>query len=94
MAAVPAMCGAARWSPWRADVNELKQRRSYRMAVIPGDGIGKEVIPEGVRAIERAAQLYGFDVRQNWHDFASCDYYVKHGQIMPDDWKERIPCRQ
>jgi tartrate dehydrogenase/decarboxylase/D-malate dehydrogenase len=65
-------------------------RRSYSIAVIPGDGIGKEVMPEGVRVLERAAQLYGFEIKQQWHDFACCDYYARHGQMMPEDWKEQI----
>ncbi|CAN7608775.1 tartrate dehydrogenase [Phenylobacterium sp. LjRoot225] len=64
--------------------------RAYRIAVIPGDGIGKEVMPEGIRVLERAAQLFGFTVEQQWHEFASCDYYARHGQMMPEDWKTRI----
>jgi len=65
-------------------------RRSYSIAVIPGDGIGKEVMPEGVRVLERAAQLFGFTIEQQWHDFACCDYYARHGRMMPEDWKEQI----
>jgi tartrate dehydrogenase/decarboxylase/D-malate dehydrogenase len=64
--------------------------RRYRIAVIPGDGIGKEVMPEGVRALEAAAGRFGFALDCEWHDFASCDYYAKHGQMMPDDWKARL----
>lgn len=64
--------------------------RIYKVAVIPGDGIGKEVVPEGIRVVERAASLYGFSVEQKWHNFASCDYYGKHGCMMPEDWKEQI----
>jgi tartrate dehydrogenase/decarboxylase / D-malate dehydrogenase len=64
--------------------------RVYRIAVIPGDGIGKEVMPEGIRVLERAAGLHGFRIEQHWHDFACCDYYTRHGKMMPDDWKERI----
>ena len=64
--------------------------RSYSIAVIPGDGIGEEVMPEGVRVLERAAQLYGFTIEQTWHDFACCDYYARHGRMMPEDWKQRI----
>ena len=64
--------------------------RSYRIAVIPGDGIGKEVVPEGVRVLEAAAGRHGFALEQDWFDFASCDYYETHGRMMPDDWKERI----
>lgn len=64
--------------------------RRYRIAVIPGDGIGKEVMPEGVRVLEKAASLYGFTLDQAWHDFACCDWYARHGEMMPEDWKERI----
>ncbi len=64
--------------------------RSYSIAVIPGDGIGKEVMPEGIRVLEKAAKRFGFNLKQKWHDFACCDYYVKHGVMMPQDWKERI----
>jgi tartrate dehydrogenase/decarboxylase/D-malate dehydrogenase len=64
--------------------------RSYKIAVIPGDGIGTEVMPEGVRALEKAAALFGFSIEQQWHDFACCDYFVRHGMMMPEDWKERI----
>ncbi len=64
--------------------------RVYRVAVIPGDGIGKEVVPEGVRVLETAAQKFGFELRQDHFDFASCDYYEKHGRMMPEDWKEKI----
>jgi tartrate dehydrogenase/decarboxylase/D-malate dehydrogenase len=64
--------------------------RIYRVAVIPGDGIGKEVVPEGIRVLETAARRFGFELRQDWFDFAACDYYAKHGQMMPDDWKQQI----
>jgi tartrate dehydrogenase/decarboxylase/D-malate dehydrogenase len=63
---------------------------TYRIAVIPGDGIGKEVVPEGVRVLERAAQLFGFQLDQRWLDFGNCDYYARHGRMMPEDWKERV----
>jgi tartrate dehydrogenase/decarboxylase / D-malate dehydrogenase len=65
-------------------------RKHYRIAVIPGDGIGKEVVPEGIRVLEAAASRFGFTVEQQWHDFACCDYYARHGAMMPEDWKERI----
>ncbi|RMF05012.1 MAG: tartrate dehydrogenase [Alphaproteobacteria bacterium] len=63
---------------------------AHRIAVIPGDGIGKEVVPEGVRVLEAAAKKYDLDLRFDSFDFASCDYYARHGQMMPDDWKEQI----
>ena len=68
----------------------MSTNRVYRVAVIPGDGIGKEVMPEGVRALEAVAKRYGFELRQDWFDFASCDYYEKHQRMMPEDWKEKI----
>ncbi len=68
----------------------MSTNRVYRVAVIPGDGIGKEVMPEGVRALEAAAKRFGFEVQQDWFDFASWDYYEKHQRMMPEDWKEKI----
>lgn len=61
-----------------------------KIAVIAGDGIGKEVVPEGLRVLEAAAQRYDLDLTFDEFDFASCDYYLKHGSMMPDDWKDRI----
>lgn len=61
-----------------------------RIAVIPGDGIGKEVVPEGIRVLEAAAGRYGLDFAFDGFEFASCDYYAKHGKMMPDDWKEQV----
>lgn len=54
--------------------------RSYSIAVIPGDGIGKEVMPEGMRVLEKAASIFGFEIEQKWHDFACCDYYAQIGR--------------
>jgi tartrate dehydrogenase/decarboxylase/D-malate dehydrogenase len=62
----------------------------HRIAVIPGDGIGTEVVPEGLRVLDAAARKFGIDLHYDDFDFASCDYYAKHGKMMPDDWKERI----
>jgi tartrate dehydrogenase/decarboxylase/D-malate dehydrogenase len=62
----------------------------YRIAVIPGDGIGKEVMPEGVRALEAVARRHGFELRQDWFDFSSYDYFEKHQRMMPEDWKEQV----
>ncbi len=65
-------------------------KRNYTITVIPGDGIGKEVMPEGIRALEAAASRFGFSVEQRWHDFACCEYYQTHGRMMPEDWKAQI----
>src|SRR6478672_7209345 len=68
----------------------MATNRVYRIAVIPGDGIGKEVMPEGVRVLEAAAKKFGFELRNDDFDFASYDYYAKHERMMPEDWKEKI----
>jgi tartrate dehydrogenase/decarboxylase/D-malate dehydrogenase len=68
----------------------MTNSRRYRIAVIPGDGIGKEVVPEGVKVLEAAAKAYGFDLELDTFDFASCDYYLRHGVMMPEDWKQQI----
>ena len=65
-------------------------QKRHRIAVIPGDGIGKEVVPEGVRVLEAAAKRHGFALDLDWFDFSSYDYYAKHGQMMPDDWKDQV----
>jgi tartrate dehydrogenase/decarboxylase/D-malate dehydrogenase len=63
--------------------------KRYRIAVIPGDGIGKEVVPEGLRALETAGQRFG--IAFDWDELPwSCDYYAAHGRMMPEDWFERI----
>ncbi len=63
---------------------------THRIAVIPGDGIGSEVVPEGIRVLDAAARRFSIDLRYDGFDFASCDYYARHGQMMPDDWKNQI----
>ena len=68
----------------------MPTNRVYNIAVIPGDGIGKEVVPEGVRVLETAAKKFGFELRQDHFDFASYDYYAKHERMMPLDWKDKI----
>ncbi|HEV7436053.1 MAG TPA: tartrate dehydrogenase [Pseudorhizobium sp.] len=61
-----------------------------KIAVIPGDGIGKEVVPEGLRVLEAAASRYDLDFAFDEFNFASCDYYAKHEKMMPDDWKAQV----
>jgi tartrate dehydrogenase/decarboxylase / D-malate dehydrogenase len=56
-----------------------------RIAVIAGDGIGKEVVPEGLRVLEAAARK--FSIALEWRHFDwNCDYYAQHGRMMPEDW--------
>ena len=61
----------------------------HRIAVIPGDGIGKEVVPEGLRVLDAAARRFAIDLELDHFDW-SCDHYLEHGSMMPADWKERI----
>ncbi len=63
---------------------------SFRIAVIPGDGIGKEVISEGLRVLDRAGELFGIAFDYRHIEWASCDYYLQTGKMMPDDWKEQL----
>ena len=62
----------------------------HRIAVIPGDGIGKEVMPEGLRVMDAAARKFGIDLQFDHFDFSSWDYFEKHGQMLPDNWKDQI----
>ncbi len=63
--------------------------KNYNIAVIPGDGIGTEVVPEGIRALEAVGRR--FDLRFQWTEFSwSCETYMKTGQMMPDDGIELL----
>ena len=62
----------------------------HQIAVIPGDGIGKEVVPEGVRALAAAADAYSIDLEFSEFDFASAEYFSAHGQMLPVDWFDRL----
>ena len=62
---------------------------TYRIAVIPGDGIGKEVVPEGIRVLEAAGRKFGMGF--NWSEYPwSCEWRLKHGRMMPEDALERL----
>jgi tartrate dehydrogenase/decarboxylase/D-malate dehydrogenase len=61
-----------------------------KIAVIAGDGIGREVIPEGLRVLDAVTRKFGIELGFDHFDFASCDYFAKHGQMMPDNWKDQI----
>lgn len=62
---------------------------SYRIAVIPGDGIGKEVLPESIRVLEKVGGRFGIDF--DWKEFPwSCETYLKTGEMMPEDGIEQL----
>ena len=65
-----------------ADVN-------HRIAVIPGDGIGKEVVPEGLRVLEAAGRRFGFTLEPTHFDW-SCERYAQTGRMMPEDGLARL----
>ena len=59
----------------------------HRIAVIPGDGIGKEVVPEGIRVLEAVGKR--FSIQFKWEFFPwGCEYYLSHEQMMPEDGLE------
>jgi tartrate dehydrogenase/decarboxylase/D-malate dehydrogenase len=62
---------------------------AYRIALIPGDGIGKDVVPEGVRVLEALVEDHGFEVQFQEFPY-SCEYYMKHGVMMPPDALEQL----
>lgn len=64
--------------------------KTHRIAVIAGDGIGNEVMPEGLRVVEAAARKFGIGLAFTTFDWAHCGYYEKHGQMMPADWFEQL----
>src|SRR6266705_2665083 len=61
----------------------------HRIAVIPGDGIGKEVVPEGQRVLEAAGRKYGVQFEWDEHPW-SCEYFSRNGRMMPEDGLSRI----
>ena len=62
---------------------------TYQIATIPGDGIGKEVIPESVKILNAIAAKCGFQLKFKNHDY-SCEYFKKYGKMMPEDGLERL----
>jgi tartrate dehydrogenase/decarboxylase/D-malate dehydrogenase len=63
--------------------------KKYRIAVIEGDGIGREVVPEGIRVLEAAARRFGLSL--SWQHFDwSCETYLKTGRMMPEDALQQL----
>jgi tartrate dehydrogenase/decarboxylase/D-malate dehydrogenase len=63
--------------------------KKYRIAVIPGDGIGREVVPEGIRVLEAAAKRFGFQLEWQHFDW-SCETYRRTGCMMPKDGLDQL----
>lgn len=63
--------------------------RTHRIAVIAGDGIGQETIPAGIEVLSVTAGRHGFACEYTELPW-SCDYYLKHGRMLPDDWVDTV----
>ncbi len=63
---------------------------TQRIAVIAGDGIGQEVMPEGLRVLEAAATRFGIDLQFDHFDFACWPYFERHGRMLPENWRDLI----
>ncbi len=63
--------------------------KNYRIAVIPGDGIGKETVPEGIRVLDAVASKFDIAFTWDWFDW-SCETYAKTGRMMPEDGLDQI----
>jgi tartrate dehydrogenase/decarboxylase/D-malate dehydrogenase len=61
----------------------------HRVAVIPGDGIGNEVVPEAIRVLERAGEIWGFGFDWTFFDWG-CEYFLKMGSMMTEDGLEQL----
>jgi tartrate dehydrogenase/decarboxylase / D-malate dehydrogenase len=61
----------------------------YRIATIPGDGIGKEVVPEGIRVLDAAGRKFGITFDWDYKNW-NCEYYAQHGRMMPEDGLDQI----
>jgi Isocitrate/isopropylmalate dehydrogenase len=62
----------------------------HKIAAMPGDGIGKEVMPEGLRVLDAASRRFGFELKVDHINWGSCEHYMKTGAMMPPDWKEQL----
>jgi tartrate dehydrogenase/decarboxylase / D-malate dehydrogenase len=64
---------------------------THRIAVIPGDGIGKETVPESLKVLDAASRRFGFNLSYTHYDW-SCETYKETGKMMPDDGMDRLAC--
>lgn len=58
----------------------------FKIAVMPGDGIGKEVMPEGIKVLQQAQRSFNLNLEFQALDWGSCDYYLQHGTMLPENW--------
>src|SRR5262245_5657188 len=67
----------------------MAKGKTHRIAVIEGDGIGHEVVPEGIRVLERAARKFDIDLQFKNFDW-SCEKFTKIGRMMPEDGLDQL----
>ncbi len=53
-----------------------------KIAAMPGDGIGKEVMPEGLRVLDAASRRFGFELQVDHINWGSCDHYMRTGAMI------------
>lgn len=63
--------------------------RRHRVAIIPGDGIGQEVIPVGLHVLQAAAKIDGFELETETFPWG-CEYYLETGRMMAEDWTDQL----
>ncbi|KAI1813942.1 tartrate dehydrogenase [Poronia punctata] len=68
----------------------MTQQKPLRIAVIPGDGIGTEVMPYGVSCLREISTMYNIPLTFESFPFSSVAYYHQHGTMLPPNWKETL----
>src|ERR1700731_1155973 len=69
----------------------MSEQRTFKIAIIPGDGIGKEVIQEGQRVLEHVAELSEGKLSFEFDSFPwGCEYYMEHGRMMAEDGLDQL----
>jgi len=63
--------------------------QTWKIAVVPGDGIGKEIVPEGIRVMDEAARLLHFRLQYDYYPWGA-EHYLEHGEFMPADGLQRL----
>ena len=67
----------------------MKKNR-FNIAVIPGDGIGPEVVSEAIKVLTLVCDRFNINMQFDTFEFSSCAYYLKYGKMLPSDWKQQI----
>jgi tartrate dehydrogenase/decarboxylase/D-malate dehydrogenase len=69
----------------------MTEQRTFKIAVIPGDGIGNEVVPEGLQVLDKLAAASGGALAFSYESFPwGCEYYLGTGKMMDDDGLSRL----